>query len=103
MPGPRPPTPGPRPRGAPKGNLNALRTGASSKQLQALVDKLLSDPDVRRLLLAFAANRQLENGSLLQALSAHAARRRRRPARDQRRRYEWLPYLEEGDAPPWEA
>lgn len=88
-----------RPRGAPKGNLNALRTGASSKQLQALIDRLLADPDVRRLLLAFAGKQQLEDGSLLEALNALAARRRRRPARDRRRRYEWLPYYEEGERP----
>ena len=92
-----------RPRGAPKGNLNALKSGASSKQLQALIDKLLADPDVRRLLLALAGKRQLEDGSLLDALHSLAARRGRRPGRARRRRYEWLPYLEEGEAPPWEA
>lgn len=88
-----------RPRGAPKGNLNALKTGASSRQLRALIDKLLSDPDARRLLLAFVGKRQLKDGSLLHAVNAHAARRQRRAVRDRRPRYEWLPYYEDGESP----
>jgi hypothetical protein len=38
--------------GAPRGNLNALRTGAYSKQLSAAIGALLSVPQTRRVMLA---------------------------------------------------
>lgn len=47
----RPPS---RKRGAPPGNLNALRTGKSSKQLKALVFFLMAVPDTRNILLQLA-------------------------------------------------
>ena len=39
-------------RGAPKGNLNALKSGKRSKQLKRLVIALMADPGTRKLLLA---------------------------------------------------
>ena len=51
------PADGPRPsrrRGAPPGNLNALKTGKSSKQLKALVFFLMAVPETRNILLQFA-------------------------------------------------
>ncbi len=41
-------------RGAPRGNLNALKTGKSSKQLRALVFFLMGVPETRNILLQFA-------------------------------------------------
>ncbi len=41
-------------RGAPRGNLNALRTGKSSKQLKALVFFLMGVPETRNILLQLA-------------------------------------------------
>ena len=38
--------------GAPKGNLNALKTGRSSPRVRALLDLLLTIPEMRQLLLA---------------------------------------------------
>jgi ABC-type antimicrobial peptide transport system permease subunit len=38
--------------GAPKGNLNALKTGRRSKQLKAVISALLASPSVRRVMLA---------------------------------------------------
>ena len=41
-------------RGAPPGNLNALKTGKSSKQLKALVFFLMGVPETRNILLQLA-------------------------------------------------
>ena len=43
-----------RRRGAPRGNLNALKTGKSSKQLKALVFFLMGVPETRNILLQLA-------------------------------------------------
>ena len=43
---------GPRPgAGAPRGNLNALKTGAHSRRFRAVIAALLTHPDTRRVLL----------------------------------------------------
>ena len=50
---------GPRPgAGAPKGNLNALKTGAHSKQLHAAIGALLAVPETRRAMLALIEQKQ---------------------------------------------
>ena len=96
--------------GAPRGNLNALKSGASSRQLKALVHKLLLDPELRRLILAFAHKQQLQNRWMEGSINAYVAQLRRQtcPERSRRverakreppRRYQWLPYYEEGEAP----
>jgi len=38
--------------GAPRGNLNALKTGVRSRQLKAAIDALATHDETRRLLLA---------------------------------------------------
>ena len=37
--------------GAPRGNLNALKTGSRSKQLNDVIEALLASPTIRRLML----------------------------------------------------
>lgn len=94
--------PATRRRGAPPGNLNALRTGASSKQLKAFIYKLQSDPELRRLMLAFAHRKQLYDRSMQRAINTYAAQHRRgkqRAKREQPRRYQWLPYWDDGEGP----
>ena len=50
---------GPRPgAGAPKGNLNALKTGTHSKQLRAAIGALLAVPETRRAMLALLQRKQ---------------------------------------------
>jgi len=50
---------GPRPgAGAPRGNLNALKTGAHSKQLRAAIGALLAVPQTRRAMLALPEQKQ---------------------------------------------
>ena len=50
---------GPRPgAGAPRGNLNALKTGAHSKQLRAAIGALLAVPQTRRAMLALLQQKQ---------------------------------------------
>ena len=44
--------------GAPRGNLNALKTGAHSKQLRAAIAALLSVPETRRAMLALLEQKQ---------------------------------------------
>lgn len=91
-----------RKRGAPKGNLNALKTGASSRQLKLLIEKMQSDPELQRLMLAFAPRRQTHDRSLQPAINVYAAmtrRARERAKRELARRYDWLPYFDEGEAP----
>src|SRR5712691_2370621 len=47
---------GPRPgSGAPKGNLNALKHGRTSKRQQLLIENLVQFPEVRETLIAMAA------------------------------------------------
>ena len=83
-------------RGAPYGNLNALKTGASSRQLRALMWKLLADPEMMRLIAAFARRPESYDRSLQQAIRRRAAQLRRDQERARRRRYEW-PHT---DTPP---
>jgi hypothetical protein len=49
--GKRPAAQGSPRRGAPKGNLNALKTGRHSRQLLALTEVLLASPAMRPILL----------------------------------------------------
>ncbi|MCJ7509665.1 MAG: hypothetical protein MUP14_02085, partial [Dehalococcoidia bacterium] len=37
--------------GAPKGNLNALKTGSRSQQLNIVIEALLASPTIRRVML----------------------------------------------------
>jgi len=56
--GKRPAAEGSRGRGAPKGNLNALKTGRHSRQLLALTEVLLASPAFRPILMRLLAERQ---------------------------------------------
>ena len=50
---------GPRPgAGAPRGNLNALKTGTYSKQLRAAIGALLAVPQPRRAMFALLQQKQ---------------------------------------------
>jgi uncharacterized protein YjcR len=44
--------------GAPKGNLNALKTGVRSRQLKAAIDALATNDETRRLLLAIVEKKR---------------------------------------------
>ena len=62
---------GPRPgAGAPRGNLNALKTGAHSRRFRAVIAALFIHPDIRRVLLALAGPKraQLESDRMRQTL-----------------------------------
>ncbi len=50
--------PEPRHRGAPRGNLNALKTGRTSRQLKAVIEKLTRDAELRPLLQLVRARRR---------------------------------------------
>lgn len=67
--------------GAPKGNLNALKTGARSKQLKAVVIALLAIPDTRRVLMHFSRLERKRLALLQEALN-HYARLLQLPSRD---------------------
>ena len=69
--------------GAPKGNLNALRSGTRSKQLRAVIVALLTVPEPRRVLLHFSRMEQRKLAQLQMAISRYAwlARPRRRRSR----------------------
>ena len=61
--------------GAPKGNLNALRTGARSKQLKAVIIALMVVPETRRVLLHFnrlERKRRAELAELAEAINRYA-------------------------------
>ena len=58
--------------GAPKGNLNALRTGMRSKQLKAMVIALLALPHTRRVLLHFSRMEQHRLAMLADAINRYA-------------------------------
>jgi len=53
----------PRKRGAPKGNLNALQDGSSSKQFKAMMEELLAEPRFYRIIRALA-ERERKNKAL---------------------------------------
>ena len=46
--------------GAPKGNLNALKTGVHSRQLKIAVEAMLSRDEIRPILLAIIEKRRRE-------------------------------------------
>jgi uncharacterized protein YjcR len=53
---------GPRPgAGAPRGNLNALKTGAYSRQLPAAIGALLAVPATRRAMLALLQQKRRDS------------------------------------------
>ena len=58
--------------GAPKGNLNALKTGARSRQLRAVLAALLIEPHTRRVLLQLARRQHLRREEFRQTLIAVA-------------------------------
>ena len=58
--------------GAPKGNLNALRTGARSKQLKAVIIALMTVPETRRVLLLFNRLEQKRLAELTEAINHYA-------------------------------
>jgi hypothetical protein len=50
---------GPRPgAGAPRGNLNALKTGAHSRQMRAAIGALLAVPETRRAMIALLQQKE---------------------------------------------
>ena len=98
----RHPRPEPRRRGAPKGNLNALKTGRSSKQLKQFVEHLLADPEFLRMLRVFLGTPELAKTFTIRAGETYLRRIRRSKERERRRlrrNYEWLPNFDEGEAP----
>ena len=53
---------GPRPgAGAPRGNLNALKTGAYSRQLPAAIGALMAVPATRRAMLALIQQKRRDS------------------------------------------
>ena len=58
--------------GAPKGNLNALRTGARSKQLKTLIIVLMAVPETRRVLLHLNRLEQKRRAELVEAINHYA-------------------------------
>ena len=58
--------------GAPRGNLNALRTGARSKQLKTLVIVLMAVPETRRVLLHLNRLEQKRRAELTEAINCYA-------------------------------
>ena len=66
--------------GAPKGNLNALKSGKRSKQVKAVIIALMAVPETRNVLLQF--NRMERNRTaLLQEAVKHYARLLQLPSR----------------------
>ena len=51
---------GSRRRGAPKGNLNALKTGRYSRQFQAAIDAMAANDDIRPILRAIMRHKHRE-------------------------------------------
>jgi hypothetical protein len=91
-----------RRRGAPRGNLNALKSGRSSKQLQRFVDRLFDDPELLHMFRVFLGTPELLKTVAIRGGETYLRRLRRTKARERRRlrrTYEWLPSYEEGEAP----
>jgi hypothetical protein len=65
---------GPHRRGAPKGNLNALKTGRHSKQLLALTEVLLASPAMRSILLRMLEQKKRGDRTLQDASNDMARR-----------------------------
>jgi hypothetical protein len=55
--------------GAPKGNLNALKTGSRSQQLNIVIEALLASPTVRRVMLKLVQQDIRRNKRLQQAIA----------------------------------
>jgi hypothetical protein len=51
---------GPPRRGAPKGNLNALKTGRYSRQFQAAIDAMAGNDEIRPILRAIMQHKHRE-------------------------------------------
>jgi len=62
-------------RGAPKGNLNALKSGAHSRRFRAVIAALLIHPDTRSVLLTLNGPKraQLDKDYLIRTLNEIAA------------------------------
>jgi hypothetical protein len=91
-----------RPRGAPKGNLNALKTGRSSKQLQQFVERLFKDPELLHMFRVFLGNPDLRKAVTIRGGETYLRQLRRSKERERRRlrrTFEWLPYYDEDEAP----
>lgn len=54
--------------GAPRGNLNALKTGTRSRQLRAVLAALLIEPNTRRVILRLAQRQHLRREEFRQTL-----------------------------------
>lgn len=64
--------------GAPRGNLNALKTGSRSKQLNDVIEALLASPTIRRVMLKLVQQDVRRNQRLQQAIAAAVDSYRRR-------------------------
>ena len=64
--------------GAPRGNLNALKTGARSQQLNTVIEALLASPTIRRLMLKLVQQDVRRNQRLHQAIADAVDSYRRR-------------------------
>jgi hypothetical protein len=58
--------------GAPKGNLNALKTGTRSRQLKIVIGALVAAPSVRRVMLQLARQDIRRNPRLRETIAAVA-------------------------------
>ena len=58
--------------GAPKGNLNALKSGSRSKQLRTLIIALMAFPQTRNALLHFSRIEQRRLDRLQEAINEYA-------------------------------
>ena len=58
--------------GAPKGNFNALKTGARSRQLRTLIIVLMAVPETRRVLLHLNRLEQKRRAQLTEAINRYA-------------------------------
>ena len=64
--------------GAPKGNLNALKTGSRSRQLNIVIEALLASPAIRRVMLKLVQQDVRRNKRLQQAIADTVDSYRRR-------------------------
>ena len=64
--------------GAPKGNLNALKTGSRSRQLNIVIEALLASPAIRRVMLKLVQHDVRRNQRLQQAIADAVRSYRRR-------------------------
>ena len=94
--------------GAPRGNLNALRTGARSKQVKTVMLALLIVPETRRVLLHFRRMEERRRLELTDAMNDYALLATRMRASKVRGRLAariaaWLREVERSTAPPERA